>query len=175
MQSGSHLDTQAQFKWTGLLVLLVSINASIWSLATLYWVILPAAVLILIAFRHYLDLKNALIALFLTITFFHPVRLLYDWWLNPVAYGVITLVLLIMLLRVSKPGRWKNYTTALLLVCMLIAGKETVAGVSEVGTCWLEDVRYNQYFYCGSTARGYQQIASLPIGMVGWCYFCFWY
>jgi hypothetical protein len=176
MQSGNQLDTaQAPFNWTGLLVLLVSINASIGSLTTLYWIVLPAAVVSLIAFRHHLNLKNALIALSLTITVFHPVRLLFDWWLNPVLYGVITLALLLVLLRVSKPGRWKNYTTALLLVCMLLSGKETFAGISEVGTCRLEDVRYNQHLYCGSSARGYQQIASLPIGMVGWCYYCFWY
>jgi hypothetical protein len=168
----------ASFNWTGLFVLLVSVNVTIWaiwSLTTLYRVVLPISFLSLIVFRHHLNLKTVLIALLLTITVFHPVRFLFDWRLNPISYGIIMLLCLIALLRVSKERKWKDYMTALLLICVLLCGKEMLLSVSELETCWLEDVRYNQQFYCESTARRYQQIESLPIGMDGWCYYCFWY
>lgn len=136
--------------------------------------ILACLVTLIIFVRRY-DWKNGAAALVFICALLNPIRLIFQWWLNPILFGLVTVVCLLLLVRYIRQYYWKNYLLALLIICTLLAGGQTLQSTLEVGHCGIEDIRWTRYFYCEPTTQGYQQIESLPIGMAGYCYYCPWY
>jgi len=168
--SGHH----REFDWIGFAVLLVGLNVSIWSLGH-DGCSSVICFLVMLVFIRRLDWKNVFTALVVTITLFHPIRFIYDWSQNPIMYNVIAAVCILLLIVFIHQYGWKHFAILLFLACSLLSSHQAMVSASEVGSCYVEDRRYNEYFYCMKNKRGYQQIQSLPIGMRGWCYYCAWY
>lgn len=169
-----------QFDWIGLIALLIGIEIPIRILedtringVLLQSLLLICLLLLIVSVRRY-DWKNIAIAL-LIICSVHPVRIIFHWWMNPIVFGIVTFICLFVLIYIIRKWGWKNDLTALLLFCFLLSGFQILVSTSEVGHCFVDDIRWTHYFYCETTHGQYQQIESLPIGMQGYCYYCPWY
>jgi hypothetical protein len=167
------------FRWVGLITLLIGIKVQlralempIGGLPLLFFIFIPLS-LLLVFIRQY-DWKNISVAVLLICTL-SPVRVIFHWWLNPVLNGLAGFVCLIVLIRFIQRSGWKHGLVALLVLCVLLTGWQAAISASEVGQCYIDDIRWTHYFYCQSTGGQYQQIESLPIGMQGYCYYCPWY
>ncbi len=114
-----------------------------------------------------------LIFLIILLRFF-PIRITSDWSLNPILYGIVTLIFFV-LSGYFILYRLKHYIIILfLIVCMILSGSQVLISHSEINTCWVEDTRWTKLFYC-KNRESYQQIGNLPIAMKGYCYYCIWY
>ncbi len=169
----------SRFDWIGLVALLVGIEIPIRLFAAsafdglLLQVLIVACLLILCVFVRHYNWKNFLIAILL-ISVTHPIRVITNWWVNPLLFGVATIICLLLMIRIIQKQAWKNGIVALLLICTLLSGWQTLVSTSEVGHCFIDDIRWTKYFACPESG-GYQQIESSPIGMQGYCYYCPWY
>jgi hypothetical protein len=95
--------------------------------------------------------------------------------LNPVLYGVIALACMLVAVRMVQRHSWRNSLSVLLLIYALLSVRQIFVSASEVGQCFVEDKRWESYYYyCRTNASGYQEIETLPIGMQGWCSLCIW-
>ncbi|MEL7432381.1 MAG: hypothetical protein AAFN11_00380, partial [Chloroflexota bacterium] len=96
-------------------------------------------------------------------------------WINPIIYGALVICLVIALVKMLKAQRVKVGFVIILFICSLHATRETFDSAREIGTCWLEDIRYTDYFYCPTSNHGYKQIQQSPLGMENWCTYCEWH
>jgi hypothetical protein len=174
--------TQLRFDWIGLVALIIGIDGTISVLARLpldggrmlILRLLICFVICIVFIRRY-DWKNIAAALLLVCAWFHPIRFIFHWWLNPLLFGLATTICLVLLIRITQRYPWKNYVTAFLILCTLLSARHTVISVLEVGNCGIEDRRWTIAYRCSITNTGYQQIEALPVGMTGYCYYCPWY
>ncbi|MDX1991672.1 MAG: hypothetical protein SF029_04760 [bacterium] len=114
------------------------------------------------------------VALVLTLTLFHPVRIIADWSLNLPVYILLTASCALQIIRLLWFKRWQNNFFALLVICALLTGSEVLSSASEREACYIDDQRCGHTYHCPPTNRTYQQIEGLPIAMSGWCYYCLW-
>jgi len=110
----------------------------------------------------------------LLISFAFPVRILSNWWINPILYGLLTLACFLTMSRFIRRYYWKQMIVVVMLACTVLSGLHGLISLSEIDNCWVEDIRYTQLIVCDSGGQ-YQQIESLPVGMQGYCYYCPWY
>ena len=174
--------SEPKFDWFSFFVLWLGIEATLLANAVtfnpLFYLFLAIAVfswLLVIRFYRRYDWKIIGAAFILVISSIHPIRFIYDWRLNPIVYGVLALICIICFVYIFRNYRWKNYIAVLMLFLTLSTTWQTLISVQEIGNCYLEDRRWNEYYVCSVTGNGYQQIQHLPVGMSGWCYYCLWY
>ena len=105
---------------------------------------------------------------------FFSLRFISVWWINPILYGVITIACFYVMVRFVWYHRWKHLIVIIMFICTLLSSWNSLVSLSEIGNCWVEDIRYTQLIVC-KNGNKYQQIESLPIGMRGYCYYCPWY
>lgn len=160
--------------WLGIESILIVSETIIMSRFYLFLIIVIISWLLVIRFYRRYDWKNISIAFILVISTFHPIRFIYAWQLNPIFYGMLTLIT-IWLVHIFRNYEWKNYIAILLLFLTLATGWQTIISVQEIGNCHLEDRRWNELYCCSATGECYQQIQQLPVAMSGWCYYCLWY
>ena len=163
-----------KFDWVGLVALLIGVAIPIKLLKGLECFIALCLLILVCFIRHY-DWKNVTIALIMIFTLFSPIRVIEDWGVNPVVYGSVTAISFLLIIYSVRVDGWKSIVTALFVVCALLSVRQTMISASEVNTCYVEDNRWTNYYWCEASRTGYQQIESTPIAMHGWCYYCFWY
>jgi hypothetical protein len=163
-----------KFDWVGLAALLIGIAIPIQLLERAEYLI-PLCLLILVRFVRRYDWKNTVITLIIVFTLFYPIRMIEDWSVNTVLYGVITAISFLLIIYAVRVYGWKSLVTGLFILCVLLSLTQTIASAVEVDTCHIEDIRWTKYYSCEATGMGYQQIASTSLAMQSWCYYCFWY
>lgn len=132
------------FDWVGLFALLMGIELPLLALGYLFMLPFPTIVLkfmiilpllILIIFIKRSTKQNIFVAFVLIICTLHPIRVLENWWLNPIIYGVVTAITLFLTWRTVKRTSWKHSFSILLMICTLLLANQTVESLNEVGSC----------------------------------------
>jgi hypothetical protein len=112
--------------------------------------------------------------------FAYPIRILTYWWINPILYFVLTIGLLIATLGLLHRYGWQRPLFVLVAICIYLSAAHIQLSIRQIGSCYIDDYRYSKYFACSlhdedyfnwKFLGGYQQIASSPIGMSGYCWY----
>jgi len=171
-------EPRSSLNWIGIIALVITLQGMVLSLILPFLlcsvIILPIALFMIWKFR-YLTWQNLLASVVLIVCWVNPVRSLYDWWLNPVFYGLITIGCVVVLGALILRNNWKNQAASILLVCSLASGWQIVKSSSEIGQCYVEHPIKTDMFICHNNHRSYQQIENLPIGLAYWCWYCPWH
>lgn len=173
------LSPPKRFDWVVLIVMVVGFTIllqlmQIQSAGLLVIFMMAAYGIAIYEFRKRFNWKNVG-AIIIVISLLHPIRLIFNWGLNPPLFGVLSGLCALILIIFTYRSGWRNGVFFLLVACTFILLWHTIGSRNELYSCFIEDRRWNYLYVCDSTRRSYQQILSSPFGMDGFCYYCPWY
>lgn len=171
------LSSPKRFDWVVLIVMVAGFTTLLrlmWIQSAGLLVIFMMAVygIAIYEFRKRFNWKN-ISAIIIMISLLHPIRLIFNWSLNPPLFGTLTGLCALILMVFTYRSGWRNGVFFLLVACTFILLWHTIESRKE--SCRIEDRRWNYLYVCGYNGRSYQQILSSPFGMEGFCYYCPWY
>lgn len=171
------LSSPKRFDWVVLIVMVAGFT----TLLRLMWIQSAGLLVIFMMagygiaiyeFRKRFNWKN-ISAIIIMISLLHPIRLIFNWSLNPPLFSTLTGLCALILMVFTYRSGWRNGVFFLLVACTFILLWHTIESRKE--SCRIEDQRWNYLYVCGYNGRSYQQILSSPFGMEGFCYYCPWY
>ena len=100
----------------------------------------------------------------------YPFRVLPHGWINPILYGLLTVILAITTILFIGFYGWKQEVILILVVCTVLAGKNGVNAIWEMNNCEYE---YSEATCDYNSPVTYERIGRTPIGVKLSCHYSY--